>query len=54
LLDVLGAGVVKNALEAEDDQRPSMLHLNTEGLTASKVSVIEQLAYKNKALAIVV
>jgi len=30
-----------------------MLQLNTEGMTASKISVIEQLAYKNKAFIIV-
>jgi len=30
---------------AEDDTRPNILHLNTEGLTANKISVIEQLAY---------
>jgi len=33
--------------------RPSILQLNSEGLTASKISVIEQLAYNNKALIIV-
>ena len=38
---------------AEDDRRPSILRLNTEGLTANKISVIEQLAYKNKAFIIV-
>ena len=38
---------------AEDDQRPSILQLNTEGITANKISIIEQLAYKNKALVIV-
>jgi len=36
---------------AEDDQRPNTLQLNTEGLTASKISIIEQLARKNKTLA---
>jgi len=41
----------KNA--AEDDPRPSILQLNTEGLIASKITVIEQLAYKNKAFVIV-
>ena len=40
----------RNAVE--DDPRPNILQLNTEGLTASKISVIEQLAYKNKALII--
>ena len=38
---------------AEDDPRPSILQLNTEGLTDNKFSVIEQLAYKNKAFIIV-
>jgi len=38
---------------AEDDPRPSTLQVNTEELTASKISVIEQLAYKNKAFIIV-
>ena len=41
--------------DAEDDHiLPKMtLDLNTEGLTAEKVSVIEQLAYKNKVFIIV-
>jgi len=38
---------------AEGDQRPSILQLNTEGLTANKIRVVEQLAYKNKAFIIV-
>jgi len=38
---------------AEDDLRPNILQLNTEGLTDNKISVIEQLAYKNKAFVIV-
>jgi len=38
---------------AEDDPRPNIIQLNTEGLTDNKISVIEQLAYKNKALIIV-
>jgi len=37
---------------AEDDSRPNILQLNTEGLTDNKISVIEQLAYKNKAFII--
>jgi len=37
----------------EDDRRPSTLQLATEGLTASKLRGIDELAYKNKALAIV-
>jgi len=32
---------------AEDDPRPSILQLNTEGLTPNKICIIEQLAYKN-------
>ena len=40
--------------DAEDDARPNILQLKTEGLTATKISVIEQLAYKNKAFIIVV
>jgi len=38
---------------AAEDLRPNILQLNTEGLTADKTSVIEQLAYKNKAFIIV-
>jgi len=38
---------------AEDDPRPNILQLNTEGITANKTSVIEQLAYKNKVFIIV-
>jgi len=38
---------------AEDEPWPNILQLNTEGLTANKVSVIKQLAYKNKAFIIV-
>jgi len=37
---------------AAEDPRPNVLQLNTEGLTADKISVIEQLAYKNKAFII--
>jgi len=36
-----------------EDLRPNILQLNTERLTADKISVIEQLAYKNKAFIIV-
>ena len=35
---------------AEDDQRPSILQMNIEWLTVSKISVIEQLASPIKAL----
>jgi len=38
---------------AAEDVRPNILQLNNEGLTADKISVIEQLAYKNKAFIIV-
>jgi len=38
---------------AEDDSRPNILQLNSKGLTVDKISVIEQLAYKNKAFIIV-
>jgi len=38
---------------AEDDPRPNILQLNTDGLTANKVSVIEQPASKNMAFTIV-
>jgi len=34
----------------KDDQRPSILQLNTEGLTANKMNVIEQLAYKEQSI----
>jgi len=36
-----------------EDPRPNILQLNTEGLTAYKISAIEQLAYKNQAFIIV-
>jgi len=59
-MGVLGAGRIgarrfqgAAALGAEDGPRPSILQLITERLTASKISVIEQLAYKNKAFIIV-
>ena len=32
---------------AAEDLRPNILQLNTEGLTADKISVIEQLALQN-------
>jgi len=44
----------RGSRNAAADLRPNILHLNTEGLTADKISVIEQLAYKNKAFIIVV
>jgi len=36
----------------DDDRRPSILQLNTQGLNASNISVNPQLAYKNKALVV--
>ena len=38
---------------AQDDPRPNTLQLNIEELIANKITVIEQPAYKNKALIIV-
>jgi len=38
---------------AEDDPRPSIVQLNTEGFTENNITIIEQLAYKNKAFIIV-
>jgi len=38
---------------AEDDRRSSILQLNTENLTVSRISIIEQLACKNKAVVII-
>jgi len=38
----------RGSRNAAEDTRPNILQLNTEGLTANKISVIE-LAYKNKA-----
>jgi len=43
----------RGSRNAAEDLRPNIFHLNTEGLTADKISVIEQLAYKNKAFIIV-
>ena len=43
----------RGSRNAAEDPRPNILQLNTEGLTADKISVIEQLAYKNKAFIIV-
>jgi len=51
-LDVFGVGwVIKRPWE--DDPRPNILQMNTEGLTAKKISIAEQLAYKNKDFIIV-
>jgi len=49
---LFGAGLGRN-VEGEDDRRSSILQLNTEGSTASKISVPGQLAYENKAFIIV-
>ena len=43
----------RGSRNAAEDLRPNILQLNTEGLTADKISVIEQLVYKNKASIIV-
>jgi len=43
----------RGSRNADEDLRSNILQLNTEGLTANKISVIEQLAYKNKAFIIV-
>jgi len=43
----------RGSRNAAEDQRPTILQLNTEALSANKISVIEQLAYKNKAFIIV-
>ena len=61
-LDVFGASRVGKRFfqgaaappAAEDDRRPSILQVKTDGLTTNKISVIEQLAYKNKALVIAI
>jgi len=53
-LDVFGVGwVINPVFQSEDDPRSNILKLNTEGLTAKKIYVIEQLAYRNKAFSIV-
>jgi len=46
-----GAAAGRDA--AEDDRRPRILQLSTKWLTPSTINVIEQLAYKNKALVLV-
>jgi len=43
----------RGSINAAENPLPNILQLNTEGLTAEKISVIEQLAYKNKAFIIV-
>jgi len=43
----------RGSRNAAENLLPNILQLNTEGLTADKISVIEQLAYKNKAFIIV-
>jgi len=48
-----GAAAEDDRRPVEDDRRPSILQLDTEGLTANKISVIDQLACKNKAFIIV-
>ena len=42
----------RGSRNATEDPRPNILQLNTEGITADNISVIEQLAYENKAFII--
>jgi len=43
----------RGSRNAAEDLRRNILQLNTEGLTADKISVIEKLSYKNKPFIIV-
>jgi len=43
----------RGSRNAAEDPQPNILQLNTEGLTANKISIIDQLAYNNKAFTIV-
>jgi len=43
----------RDSRNAAEGLRPNILQLNTEGLTADKISVIGQLVYKNKSFIIV-
>jgi len=43
----------RGSRNASEGTRPNILQLNTEGLTVDKISIIVQLAYKNKAFIIV-
>ena len=43
----------RGSRNAAEDLRPHILQLNTVRLSADKISVVEQLAYKNKAFIIV-
>ena len=43
----------RGSRNAAENLRPNILQLNTEGLTADKISVTERLAYKNKAFIII-
>jgi len=43
----------RSSRNAAEDLRSNILQLNTEGLTADKISIIEQLSYKKKAFIIV-
>ena len=38
----------RGSRNAAEDLRPNILQLNTEGITADKVSVIDQLAYREQ------
>jgi len=44
----------RGSRNAAEDPRNNILQLNIEGLTANKIFVIEQLAYKNKVFIIVI
>ena len=43
----------RGSRNAAEDPRPNILQLNIMGLTADTISVIEQLAYKNKTFIVV-
>jgi len=43
----------RSSRNADEDPQPNTLRLNTDGLTENNTSIIEQLAYKNKAFIIV-
>jgi len=47
MLDVFSVGWVR-ICPSQDDPRPSILQLNTEGLSGSKITVIEKLAIRTR------
>jgi len=49
----MGHNMPLSGHSSRDDPPPNILQLNTEGLTANKISIIEQVAYKNKTFIIV-